>query len=206
MAEEVTGKGSAVFDFTKVLSEEAYVLDLEGRVGTAAYTAPSKLVLHGQESAENPLTRALPRARVSRHSGRGRRRQPCCRMGNVDEETTVNDGTIKGGIATNIVPDSCTVKGEVRSLEHEKALRQAETGEKAVRALPLLPPERPSISSRSSPPRKPTGRPRSIRLPRALKTPAAGWACPSCSRRRWAQRQQRDGSKRPRGASSWQAP
>ena len=46
-------------------------------------------------------------------------------MGRIDENTTVNIGTIEGGRARNIVADSCIVKGEVRSLEHEKAIELA---------------------------------------------------------------------------------
>ncbi|HBI16334.1 MAG TPA: peptidase M20 [Desulfobulbaceae bacterium] len=36
-------------------------------------------------------------------------------MGRIDEESTVNFGTIRGGTATNIVPDQVTIQGEVRS-------------------------------------------------------------------------------------------
>ena len=36
-------------------------------------------------------------------------------MGRIDEETTVNFGTISGGTATNIVPDQVAIDGEVRS-------------------------------------------------------------------------------------------
>jgi tripeptide aminopeptidase len=38
-------------------------------------------------------------------------------QGRVHETTTINVGRIEGGQATNVVPDSCTVLGEVRSLE-----------------------------------------------------------------------------------------
>ena len=42
------------------------------------------------------------------------------RLGRVDEETTANLGVIQGGLASNIVPDSVTVRGETRSLSVEK--------------------------------------------------------------------------------------
>ena len=44
-------------------------------------------------------------------------------QGRLDEETTANVGMIEGGQARNIVPDLCTLKGEVRSLSHEKAIK-----------------------------------------------------------------------------------
>ncbi|MCS7223066.1 MAG: M20/M25/M40 family metallo-hydrolase [Armatimonadetes bacterium] len=40
--------------------------------------------------------------------------------GRLDEETTANVGIISGGAAMNIVPDRCTVIGEVRSHQEEK--------------------------------------------------------------------------------------
>jgi len=42
------------------------------------------------------------------------------KLGRIDERTTANIGMILGGRATNIVPDSCTVVGECRSLFAER--------------------------------------------------------------------------------------
>ncbi len=41
-------------------------------------------------------------------------------IGRIDRETTCNIGIIEGGIATNIVPNLVTVKGEVRSHDKDK--------------------------------------------------------------------------------------
>jgi len=41
-------------------------------------------------------------------------------IGRIDRETTCNIGIIEGGIATNIVPNLVTVKGEVRSHDEDK--------------------------------------------------------------------------------------
>jgi len=41
-------------------------------------------------------------------------------IGRIDRETTCNIGIIEGGIATNIVPNLVTVKGEVRSHDTDK--------------------------------------------------------------------------------------
>ena len=43
-------------------------------------------------------------------------------MGHIDKETTCNIGMIRGGSGTNIVPETCTAEGEIRSYVHEKAL------------------------------------------------------------------------------------
>jgi tripeptide aminopeptidase len=37
------------------------------------------------------------------------------RIGRLSPKMTANVGTIKGGVATNVVPDSCVIEGEVRS-------------------------------------------------------------------------------------------
>ena len=44
------------------------------------------------------------------------------KQGRPDGISTLNIGTISGGSATNIVPDSCVIKGELRSLDHQNAL------------------------------------------------------------------------------------
>jgi tripeptide aminopeptidase len=42
------------------------------------------------------------------------------RLGRLDEESTANFGLINGGVATNIIPDSVMIEGEVRSHSMEK--------------------------------------------------------------------------------------
>jgi len=125
VAEEVYCKGSRVFDFSKVLSEQAYVLDLAGPVGTAAYAAPSIVTLTitvrgraahaGFEPQKGVHAIAAAADAIAR-----------LKLGFVDDETTVNIGLIEGGKATNIVPDVCVVRGEVRSLRHDKAMKRAQ--------------------------------------------------------------------------------
>jgi tripeptide aminopeptidase len=46
--------------------------------------------------------------------------------GRIDAETTANVGTIHGGLIRNGVPDRVTIQAECRSLNDEKAQRQAE--------------------------------------------------------------------------------
>ena len=125
VAEEVYCKGSQVFDFAKLMSEEAYVLDLMGSVGTAAFAAPSILsftvTIHGKASHAGFAPQKGIHAIVVAADAIS-----LMPMGRIDEETTVNIGTIAGGLGTNIVPEKCIIKGEVRSLTNEKARRQAE--------------------------------------------------------------------------------
>jgi tripeptide aminopeptidase len=125
VAEEVYTKGSHEFEFAKIMSEAAYVLDLAGPVGTAAYSAPSILsftaTVHGRAShAGFAPQKGIHAIAVAADA------ISLMPMGRIDEETSMNVGIITGGLGTNIVPDKCVIKGEVRSLNHEKAKRQAE--------------------------------------------------------------------------------
>jgi tripeptide aminopeptidase len=47
-------------------------------------------------------------------------------VGKLNDETVCNIGVIRGGLASNIIPDLCTVTGEVRSFSHKNALASAE--------------------------------------------------------------------------------
>lgn len=125
VAEEAYTRGSNVFDFTKIASAEAYVLDLAGLVGTAAYMAPSILAftatIHGRASHAGFAPQKGIHSIAVAADAIG-----MLPMGRIDEETSMNVGIITGGHATNIVPDKCVIRGEVRSLNHDKAKRHAE--------------------------------------------------------------------------------
>lgn len=119
VSEETYGDGIRGYDFSLLASREVYVLDLSGPVGGAADRAPTLITFraefagraaHAAFSPENG-THAICAAAdaVSRIE--------CGRLGDL----TVNIGTIRGGTADNIVPDACTVTGEVRSLSDELA-------------------------------------------------------------------------------------
>jgi tripeptide aminopeptidase len=57
---------------------------------------------------------------------------PC---GRIDEETTVNFGTIHGGTATNIVPEQVLIEGEVRSHSPEKLAQLTQVIEETFRSV-----------------------------------------------------------------------
>lgn len=131
VAEEPFCRGIAAFDFQRVRSRIAYVLDLTGKVGRAAVKAPTILSLdiwvygkaaHSGFSPEegiNALTIAA--GALSKIP-----------VGRVNQETTVNFGLIDGGTGKNIVPASVHIQGEIRSLVHEKALAEAEVIERTL--------------------------------------------------------------------------
>ncbi|KZX15684.1 M20/M25/M40 family metallo-hydrolase [Methanobrevibacter curvatus] len=125
VAEEIYGLGSKYFDYSLLKSKEAYTLDLSGPIGYAAYKAPTlitfEIVVKGKGGhASFKLKNTVhPIAIVSEAINK-------IKIGNIDGESTLNIGIIEGGFGTNIIPSSCTVKGEVRSFTNEKAIELVE--------------------------------------------------------------------------------
>lgn len=119
--EELYCKGAKAFDCASLKSASAYVPDLSGKIGTAAYAAPTilsfqakikGLAAHAGFQPETGINAIAVAADAIAALSQGR----------IDEDTTANIGTISGGDGINIVSPECIVKGEIRSLRHEKAL------------------------------------------------------------------------------------
>lgn len=125
IAEEIYCKGSKHFDFSKIHSKEAFVLDYSGPTGVAASKAPTILffnvAVHGLASHAGfaPQTGIHAIQAASKAIA-------CLKLGQIDSETTLNIGTIHGGSGNNVIPDLCTVTGEIRSYSHETAISLAE--------------------------------------------------------------------------------
>jgi len=121
VAEECHGQGSRLIDYTKIRSKEAYVLDLSGEIGTAATAAPTILWYEIAISGKSAHAGFCPELGV--HAIKiAVEAISKLHQGWVDYETTLNIGTISGGTQSNIVPESCKVVGEIRSLKDEKAM------------------------------------------------------------------------------------
>jgi tripeptide aminopeptidase len=120
VGEETALAGARAFDASRLSSEFGYVFDHATPIGEVITSSPSHLrievTFHGlaahagirpQDGRSAIL--AAARAIVSMPHGR------------LDEDTTVNVGTISGGSAINVVPELCTMVAEVRSLDDERA-------------------------------------------------------------------------------------
>lgn len=123
--EELYCKGAKAFDYTKIKAKSALVLDLSGEIGNAAYAAPTIL------SFEVSVQGKAAHAGFCPEDGIHAIKAVCeavaaLPQGRIDEATTANIGMISGGDGINIVPEKCIVKGEIRSLSHEKAMAVAE--------------------------------------------------------------------------------
>lgn len=125
IAEEVYCYGAARFDISRLRAKEAYVLDLIGPIGSAAYSAPSILFFTAVVQGQSAHAGFEPEKGVHAIAAAASAIS-ALKLGHVDSDTTVNVGTISGGLALNIVPDFCEVRGEVRSFSHDKAEAQME--------------------------------------------------------------------------------
>lgn len=125
IGEEIGMFGSKNLDYSKIQARKAVVLDAEGPIGSIVVQGPAKDVIttaiHGKAShaglypeqgisAIQVAARAIDRMKLLR----------------IDRDTTANLGTIKGGIATNIVADQVEVVAEARSLSNAKLDNQSQ--------------------------------------------------------------------------------
>lgn len=100
-------------------SPMAVVFDSSGAVGGIVTGAPSQKIIHARYkgvAAHAGLEPELGRSAIHAAAKAVAR----MRLGRLDEETTANIGTIGGGVATNIVPESCELAGECRGHDEER--------------------------------------------------------------------------------------
>jgi tripeptide aminopeptidase len=133
VAEEIGLHGAKHLDYSKLRARMAYVLD------------------GGQEAGV--ITRAAPYANSIKFTVRGRAAHAgvcpekgvnairvaaagiaAMRLGRLDDETTANIGVIRGGEASNIVPEHCYIEGEARSHDEQKLRSQTDHMVKCMQA------------------------------------------------------------------------
>lgn len=125
VGEELHLLGSGVFEYGRLKAKESYVLDLSGEVGTAACQAPSLASFTVKIMGKSSHAGFAPEKGV--HAvAIGARAVNRISIGRIGEDMTVNIGSIQGGTTTNVVPDACTVTGEVRCFSHEGVLKEVE--------------------------------------------------------------------------------
>ncbi len=120
--EEKGLKGAKVFDTGQVRSRYGLVVDGSGSPGDLIVGSPyhcrfevtffGRAAHAGVEPEKGVNAIAIAADAVSRFP-----------LGRLDRETTANVGLITGGVAMNVVPDRCTVVGEVRSHSEGKMHR-----------------------------------------------------------------------------------
>jgi len=114
VAEELGMWGAKHVDLSPYNVQMAYVFDCSRRpgtfiqscVGSSVYTATFLgRASHAGVAPEKGINAIQVASRAIAQT----------RIGRLAPKMTANIGTIKGGVATNVVPDSCVIEGEVRS-------------------------------------------------------------------------------------------
>jgi tripeptide aminopeptidase len=120
--EELALRGAKEVERSRLASEFGFVFDHASPVGELIVAAPTYYRLaadfHGAaahagirpEDGHNAIVAAA-------------RAVSAMRLGRLDDETTANAGTVRGGTAANVVAERCTVELEARSLDDDKAGR-----------------------------------------------------------------------------------
>jgi tripeptide aminopeptidase len=116
VSEENGLRGAANFDASGLRSNFGYVFDHASPLGEIVLAAPT----YQRFAAE--LRGRAAHAGIRPENGRSAivaaaRAIAAIPLGRLDETTTCNVGLIRGGTASNVVPERCTVEGEVRGHE-----------------------------------------------------------------------------------------
>jgi tripeptide aminopeptidase len=119
IAEEVGLLGARYIDHSSIKSRCAFIFDMGKPLGGVTVSAPSHdniiAKIHGKASHAG----SSPEAGINAIVVAGKAIANM-RLGRIDFETTANIGVIHGGVARNIVPEYCEVKGEARSRDNDK--------------------------------------------------------------------------------------
>lgn len=137
IVEEAGMFGAKALDTDLIKTNEILVLDAEGDVGTLINRSPAKTYIDIEFKGKAAHAGMNPELGVSaiQLAAEAITRMKLLR---IDEHSTANIGTIKGGVATNIVADAVFVSAEARSASDDKLsvqiIKMQEACEKA-RAL-----------------------------------------------------------------------
>ena len=124
VCEEVGLMGAKQLDPSLIAARRGYALDTSG-VDLLIHRAPCANKLRFEITGRESHAGIAPEKGVSAIEVAARA-IAAMRLGRVDEETTANIGTIRGGQATNIVAKKVIIEGEARSHDREKLARQSE--------------------------------------------------------------------------------
>jgi tripeptide aminopeptidase len=120
VGEEIALAGARALDTSRLRSRLGYVFDHASPIGEVITASPSHFRIDA--TFRGIAAHAGIRPEDGRSAILAAARAICSmRLGRLDEETTVNVGSIAGGSAMNVVPERCSLVAEVRSLRDERA-------------------------------------------------------------------------------------
>ena len=119
--EEVSLRGAAAFDHTRLIAQTGYVYDQGAPIGGIVLGSPHGRLLDFRFHGRAAHAGMAPEDGRSAIAAAGRAIADF-RLGRIDDETSANVGVITGGTARNVVPEWCSFTAEVRSHDESKAI------------------------------------------------------------------------------------
>jgi tripeptide aminopeptidase len=124
--QEETGlQGVKALDCSRLSARIGYVYDHAAPIGGLATACPSQYSIDAAFIGRSAHAGIVPEEGRNAIAAAAQALAEL-RFGRLDDETTANVGTIAGGVARNIVADRCDVRLEVRSRDHERALKECQ--------------------------------------------------------------------------------
>jgi tripeptide aminopeptidase len=117
--EEIGLRGAEAFDCARLTAVVGFVYDQAGPIGEVILGAPFSTTLEVTFRGQAAHAGMAPEEGRSAIAAAARAIADM-RLGRLDEETSANVGTIRGGVARNIVPDRCSFSAEARSHDESK--------------------------------------------------------------------------------------
>ncbi len=114
--EEIGLLGAKHYNASQLVANYGFVFDHADDIGKVVNAAPTQMSFTARfvgVASHSGIAPELGRSAI-RAAAEAIARMP---HGRIDTETTVNVGLIEGGTAVNIVPEECTLRGEVRSID-----------------------------------------------------------------------------------------
>lgn len=126
VSEETGLYGAKNMDFSLLKGKYAFIYDMGKPTCCVTVSAPSQDNIKATMIGRAAHAGACPEQGVNAIVAASRGIS-AMKLGRIDFETTANIGIIEGGNATNIVPETCVLKGEARSRDDEKLEIQMES-------------------------------------------------------------------------------
>jgi tripeptide aminopeptidase len=117
--EEVSLRGADAFDQTRLVARTGYVFDQGTAIGDVVLGSPHARLLDLRFHGRAAHAGMAPEEGRSAVWAAGRAIADF-RLGRIDDETSANIGVVEGGTARNVIPEWCTLRGEVRSHDERK--------------------------------------------------------------------------------------
>ncbi|MCS7264704.1 MAG: M20/M25/M40 family metallo-hydrolase [Armatimonadetes bacterium] len=123
VAEEVGLLGAKHLDYSRISAKVGFVLDSGPPINKVIVQAPSQKNLHAVVKGKAAHAGVSPEKGINAIQ-LASKAIAAMRIGRIDQETTANIGVIRGGLATNIVPEEVEILGEARSHDPRKLEEQ----------------------------------------------------------------------------------